>query len=149
MRVHRKRRRYDYPEKRIHKRGVAELRLAFALIGFEAAPFFHTPNEGIFSKREAAERDAMGLSPGQVDLVIVFPTRSGRPGAAIEVKAPDGTLDPKQRQWLQWWAAAGFEARCTYGHRELANTLAELGYITAEQARQWIAIVTRTDPSAL
>lgn len=158
----------DKPERRILVRAVAELRAAFALRGYsEPFPFFHAPNEGelVHGVREAQRRKQEGVTAGVPDLVVLarpsgayrYSYDLGRyvdeptsfAGAAIEIKAPRGRPSAEQLAMLEHFAAAGFAARVTVGHRETALTLRELGYIDASACAAWIAWAERADPGNL
>jgi hypothetical protein len=167
----------DKPETRIHKRAVAEVRESLVRRGLwsgdhdrDAHSFFHATNEGKVSKRQAGERRALGLGAGVSDLVFVMPTcvvataaayysyDLGRhvdpgarayPGAALEIKAPRRKADRRQKQWLEFWAAAGFATAVTAGHRATAEQLLAWGYIEPWQRDRWIAWAETYDREAL
>jgi hypothetical protein len=165
----------DKPETRIHKRAVAEVRESLVRRGLwsgdhdkDAHPFFHATNEGKVSKRQAGERRALGLGAGVSDLVFVMPIRVGgvaapdgtwafpplpfrdhSRGAALEIKAPRRKADRRQKQWLEFWAAAGFATAVTAGHRATAEQLLAWGYIEPWQRDRWIAWAETYDREAL
>lgn len=158
--------RRDDPEHRIHVRAVAELRASFVRRGIwsgaktDACPLFHAMNEGDCSHAEAEKRRALGVSSGVPDLVIVWNVDDrpgtdraagipGRPGAALELKAPGAKPSRKQEQWLAFWRACGFATAVTSGHRETALQLAAWGLIERAAADAWIAWAERCDPGAL
>lgn len=144
-------RKRDTPEARIHMRAVAYMRryLSFLLGPKTTAPFFHCTNEGVATVQYRAKLRRMGLSPGMPDLVIVCETKQGHPGAALEIKAPRGRLSAAQRQWLDTWSGAGFDAVCTWGHRGTADQLLSWGFIGSDEYDEWIAWATAHDSSAL
>lgn len=60
--------------------------------------FWHTPNGGLRSKREAAKLRAMGTLPGVPDLILICEP----PGpclAFLEIKAPGAYLSFEQRSF--------------------------------------------------
>ncbi len=149
-------------ERGIHVRAVAEVRECMIRRGIwsgdpkDAHPFFHAVNEGKCSKRQAGERRALGLGAGVSDLVFVYGTtptiaNMGVPhsGAALEIKAPGKKADRRQKQWLAFWAAAGFAAAVTAGHRATAEQLCAWGYFEDFQRDRWIAWAEIYDREAL
>lgn len=155
----------DDPEDRILFRAVAELRVTFARREIaEPFPFFHCPNEGKFSKRQAVIREKRGVMAGVGDLVIVTPLTkriavqspeqwagdrivdAGTfPGAALEIKARGKRPTAAQLAWLAYWRAAGFATAWTAGHRATAEQLRSWGLLDTDQFDRWIAWAERND----
>lgn len=151
--------RRDDPEDRILFRAVAELRVTFTRRGLaEPFPFFHTPNEGAFSKWQAVLRQQRGVTAGVGDLVIVTPlfpfggdgsSAVPYPGAALEIKAVGKKPTPEQLAWLEYWRAAGFAADWTAGHHATADRLLSWGLIAQDQFDRWIVWAERNDAGNL
>ena len=82
---------------------AAETKLQIAVIELlEAAKvpgvvYWHTPNGGRRSKREAATFKAMGVRAGVVDLIISQP---GGVMRYLELKSPRGTVSAEQRAFM-------------------------------------------------
>lgn len=79
-------------------RSGKETRLHIAIVEYIrwTAPellVFHSPNEGLRAKAEAAKLKAMGLLAGIPDLAIIAP---GGRVFFLEVKTPAGRLSPEQ-----------------------------------------------------
>lgn len=136
------------PEDKIQVRKIAYLRT-------NNIPCYHPANESDVPVQYRAKLQAMGVSPGVSDTVIVAPTAQGHPGAVIEVKR-DGWRPPKlpddprkdtraqrhwrnQLQWLEHYRAIGWAAEWRVGHRETADQLCAWGYITPAQRDEWIS----------
>lgn len=156
----------DDPEDRILFQAVAELYVTFVRRGIDPKgtfPFFHCPNEGKVSKRQAAIRRRKGVMRGVGDLVIVWTVQDGtkvyedhsgrlnpalpivRPGAALELKARGKKPTAEQLAWLAYWRAAGFATAWKAGHRANAEQLRTWGLLDADQFDRWIAWAERND----
>ncbi len=62
---------------------------------------FHPANGGKRPKGEAGKLKALGVKPGVPDLILPFPSPSGRwPGMALELKSPEGRVSGSQNDWL-------------------------------------------------
>ncbi len=134
------------PEDAIHEYAVSQLRAAFKLRGYKKGqwPFFHCPNEGARTKAHTSKLYRLGFSAGVSDLIIVYPTAQGNPGAALELKATPGEGPrPKQRVWLEHFERIGFAIACTGGHEETANKLVEWGYLHEAVIEPWLAWAMR------
>jgi hypothetical protein len=82
--------------------GNAEARIQGEIVSFvreycKHALIFCVPNDGLFSKAEAARRKWQGVLAGVPDLALVGP--NGR-AYFVEVKAPGGTLSLEQKALL-------------------------------------------------
>lgn len=136
------------PERHIHVRAVAEIRAEAARRG-QRVWLFHAANESDVPAHYRAELAALGVAPGVPDIVVVNPLPFGPRGWVNEIKAPRGRLTEDQHEWLGAFARCGFEARCTYGHRETANAWREWGHITYAAVEAWLAWAARLHPDAL
>jgi hypothetical protein len=66
----------------------------FALRGWFAT---HFPAGEYRPVRVGAKLKRMGLLPGMPDFLIFSPKPPGRPGTAVELKSPKGTMKPNQK----------------------------------------------------
>ncbi len=132
---------YSRPEDAIQERAVSEMRGSLGHIS--PWPVFHCPNEGRVSKAEASKRARQGVTAGVPDLVIVWPTVFGHPGAALELKAERGRVTQAQRGYLEHFARAGFATAITRGHEETALQLAAWGYIPHAVIPSWLSWASR------
>lgn len=132
-------------EDEIHRFAVAELRRKFHRLGFApgAEPFFHCANERRANRAYGAKLKALGVSPGVPDLIIVWPTCTGAPGAAIELKTSKGRASKAQFAWLARYQAVGWFGEVLYGHTNTAERLHDLGYIDEDQLESWLDRVRR------
>lgn len=60
---------------------------------------FHVPNGGSRDKREGMKLKAIGVLPGCPDLICV------KPLFALELKMPNGTQSPAQKQIQELWGS--------------------------------------------
>lgn len=72
--------------------------------------FAHVPNGEERHPAVAAKLQAMGVSPGFPDLIILFPATAGHAALTIfvELKSPTGTLKGNQIDWRDWLEPGGF-----------------------------------------
>ena len=109
------------PERRETRRHVEEdiqraiAQFLDAAVGPRA--WFHPPNGGWRSKREAAIMSGLGVKPGVPDIVIIAPPPAlpGRCGAALELKAPGNRPTADQREWIEAFRAHGRAAEWKAG----------------------------------
>ncbi len=103
------------------------------LLEVAAAPgvvWWHTPNGGKRSKREAARFRAMGVLAGVADFAISMP---GGRFAFIEVKSRGGCLSAEQKAFLRSMEANGHQTAVV---RSLADASAALtGWSAIRNAR--------------
>ena len=71
------------------------------------AHFFHIPNGGLRTVREASALKSQHVKAGVSDYLLALP-RGTCHGLWMEFKTPTGQLRPEQVQWLQRMAAAGY-----------------------------------------
>ena len=94
----------------------------------------HVPNGGKRSPIEAAIMKGMGVKPGVPDILIfdappVQNLARATRGAAIELKAPGGSLTENQRQWLESLYIRDWLTAACYSTDEALHKLEEWGYI--------------------
>lgn len=82
--------------------------------------FWHTPNEGIRSKREAGKLAAMGLLPGVADLQFLLPNR---PPLFLELKQGDNDLTKVQRAFRDDVIALGCNYSVAYSYEAAIASL--------------------------
>ena len=100
----------------------------------EAVPdaiVYAVPNDGLFSKREAARRRWIGVLAGIPDVAII--DGQGRP-AFLEVKAPGRYPEPEQRACLQRLSAAGVRCAVARSLDEAKAIAARWGLVDLENA---------------
>lgn len=68
---------------------------------------FHVPNGGGRTTVEGALLKGLGVRPGVPDLLTVWRV-GGRPGAALELKAPGRRPRPSQAAWIEHFASQGW-----------------------------------------
>ena len=91
--------RRNHPEEALQRATAAYLDLALPT----DAVFFHPPNGGARSRAEAGIFKAMGVKAGVPDIIVIHQGRV----AAIELKAPGGTLSPAQKNMHARLSLAG------------------------------------------
>lgn len=64
--------------------------------------YAHIPNESATNDAIRIKLSAMGILPGFPDFIFVYPKLW-----FLELKMPNGTLSPKQKQLHQLWASVG------------------------------------------
>lgn len=123
-------------EDEIHVRIVARLRDA----GLTETDFFHAPNGGRVSQREAARRKARGVAAGVPDLVFTKPPPNGvlrgagpwrgyPDCAALELKKPGGRLSKAQTVWLEIHRKRGWAVAVSFSEDEAIRILQHWGYL--------------------
>ena len=71
------------------------------------AHFFHIPNGGLRTAREASALKSQHVKPGVSDYFLALP-RGGYHGLWMELKTLTGSVRPEQTEWLALMAAAGY-----------------------------------------
>ena len=86
-----------------------------------AGDLLHVANEGGNRGANLAayhtKRKRMGVRPGVSDYFLALPKLSYH-GLWLELKAPEGTIKPEQRAFLERRAALGYAACCCWGWLE-------------------------------
>ncbi|MHB1153550.1 MAG: VRR-NUC domain-containing protein [Eubacteriales bacterium] len=88
----------------------------------ELAWLYHVPNGGYRNKIEAMKFKRMGVKSGVPDLVLPV-ARSGYHGLYIELKAKDGIVSEKQREWLNNLRHQGYFAIACFGADETISII--------------------------
>lgn len=78
---------------------------------------FHVPNEGARSKAEAMKLKSMGVLAGVPDLILL------KPLCGIELKMPNGTVSPAQKELHELWRSNSIEVYVCWNANDVCNLL--------------------------
>jgi len=87
--------------------------------------FFHVPNGEFRHKGTASRLKAMGVVPGEPDIVLIF----GGHAYGLEIKAPGGKQSPEQKHIEQQWEQAGATYGVAHGLDYALDQLREWGLL--------------------
>jgi hypothetical protein len=107
----------DASENQIHSAIIARLQWCADPSVF----YFHVPNGGYRTPREAARFKSFGVRPGVPDLILL---RRGQV-FALEIKAKSGKLSPHQKTTLRRMEAAGAVVAVAFGLDDAIRQLEE------------------------
>lgn len=80
--------------------------------------YFHIPNESATNKMMRIKLFSMGLLPGAPDIMFLKPYTW-----CLEIKMPNGTLSPKQRDLHKKWKNEGIPVETAYSKEEIIAAL--------------------------
>ena len=88
----------------------------------ELSLMHHIPNGGKRSKSEAARFKAMGVKPGVSDIFLPV-ARGGYHGLYIELKARDGRVSTKQKEFLESVRREGYAGVVAFSGEEASRII--------------------------
>ena len=103
------------------------------LMGDPDVIWWHTPNQGVRSKRTAGRLKAMGVLAGIPDLTFVFP---GGVVAMMELKTPKGVMSKAQKALEEKCHKLGVEHAVCYSI-DTALEVLRWWKVLPEEAGQW------------
>lgn len=93
--------------------------------GVKGMHFFHVPNGGLRHKAVAAKLKAMGVVPGEPDVICLYRGRV----YGLELKVPGGEQSEDQEHVERQWEQAGATYAVAHGLDYALDTLREWGLL--------------------
>jgi len=104
---------------------------------------FHPANGGKRPKGEAGKLKALGVKPGVPDLMLPFPSPTGKwPGMALELKAPKGSVSEDQWSWMGKAMGQGWLVGIVWSFEDFQDYLDI--FLGASQGAQGIKTVAKS-----